>query len=75
MHDASGFRKYALTDSGWLESSGAESQYPVLWLPLEYRGQQVTFSGRRVVVGGITGAVTILELTRKQDYWTPRQTR
>jgi hypothetical protein len=50
--------------SGWLQS-GAE---PLLWLPVERRGSQVVSRARRLVVGGTTGAVTILELPGEQGY-------
>jgi hypothetical protein len=55
---------FALTGSGWLQS-GADS---LLWLPVERRGKVVKSFGRRVVIGGVTGAMTILELPGEQGH-------
>jgi hypothetical protein len=55
---------FLLSSSGWLQG-GAE---PLLWLPVERRGDMVASFKRRVFVGGKTGAVTILELPGEQGY-------
>jgi hypothetical protein len=55
---------FSLTSSGWLQS-GADN---LLWLPVERRGGAVESFGRRVVIGGETGVVTILELPGEQGH-------
>jgi hypothetical protein len=52
-----------VTDSGWLER--VESRQPVLWLPLERRGKEIASSQQRVVVGGRSGAITVLDFPGK----------
>jgi hypothetical protein len=64
MDDTRFTNLFALTSSGWLQS-GADS---LLWLPVERRGSAVESFGRRVVIGGATGAVTILELPGEQGH-------
>jgi hypothetical protein len=64
MDDTRFTNLFAMTSSGWLQS-GADS---LLWLPLERRGKVVESFGRRVVIGGQTGAMTILELPGEQDH-------
>jgi hypothetical protein len=64
MDDTRFSNRFALTSSGWLQS-GAGS---LLWLPVERRGDAVESLGRRVVVGGATGAMTILELPGTQGH-------
>jgi hypothetical protein len=63
MRDAAGFPEYFVNDSGWLEAS-----QPVFWLPPERRGFAIASSGQRIVVGGWSGAVTIIDLPGKYDY-------
>jgi hypothetical protein len=58
MDDTRTINLSALTRSGWLQN-GADF---LLWLPVERRGEVVESFGRKVVIGGKTGAVTILEL-------------
>jgi hypothetical protein len=67
MHDIHGVKQSALEHSGWL-GSDTPSRDPILWLPLERRIGKVASRERRVVVGGPTGVVTILELPGKQDH-------
>jgi hypothetical protein len=57
MRDAAGFPDFAVNDLGWLEAS-----HPVFWLPPERRGFPIASSGQRIVVGGWSGALTILDL-------------
>jgi hypothetical protein len=65
MIDDTGFTSLvALSSSGWLQS-GADV---LLWLPVERRGSEMASRARRVVVGGITGAMTILELPGEQGH-------
>jgi hypothetical protein len=50
-----------LSDSGWL-SCLYEGRRILVWLPVERRGVAFAGHGRRVVVGALSGAVTVLEL-------------
>jgi hypothetical protein len=67
MNDEPGFKEFTINDSGWLAS---DTTFPdlALWVPLERRGSAIASFGRRVVVGGKTGAVTILELPGERGY-------
>jgi hypothetical protein len=60
MRDAAGFPEFSVNDSGWLEAT-----QPVFWLPPERRGLVIASFGQRIVVGGYSGAVTILDLPGK----------
>jgi hypothetical protein len=64
MNDTRTIDLFALTSSGWLQS-GADF---LLWLPVERRGQVIQPFGRKVVIGGTTGAVTMLELPGEQGH-------
>jgi hypothetical protein len=64
MDDAACTDWFALTSSGWLQSGAGF----LLWLPVERRGSVVESFGRRVIVGGVTGAVTIFELPGEQGH-------
>jgi hypothetical protein len=64
MNDTGFTNLFALTSSGWLQS-GADS---LLWLPLERRGDVIESFGQKAVVGGRTGALTILELPGEQGH-------
>jgi hypothetical protein len=66
-HDVPGFPDYSVTALGWLERiSGALCREPVFWLPREWRGAAIVSSGRQVVVGSRSGAVTIINLPGKR---------
>jgi hypothetical protein len=62
MNNTRSTNLFVLTSSGWLQSGGDS----LLWLPLERRGGIVESFGRRVVIGGRSGAMTILELPGEQ---------
>jgi hypothetical protein len=64
MDDTRTLSPFALTRAGWLQS-GADF---LLWLPVERRGQVIQSFGRKVVIGGTTGAVTMLELPGEQGH-------
>jgi hypothetical protein len=64
MDDTRTINPFALTSTGWLQS-GADF---LLWLPVERRGQAIQSFGRKVVIGGATGAVTMLELPGEQGH-------
>jgi hypothetical protein len=64
MDDTRTINLFGLTSSGWLQS-GADF---LLWLPVERRGQVVESFGRKVVIGGPTGAVTMFELPGEQGH-------
>jgi hypothetical protein len=66
MDDTRFTNSFALTRSGWLQR-GADF---LLWLPVERRGSAIVSCARRVVIGGETGAVTILELPGEQSHFT-----
>jgi hypothetical protein len=53
--------RITLSDSGWL-SCRHGSGHILLWLPVERRGEAFAGNGKRIVVGGTSGAVTVLEL-------------